>query len=79
MENRINMLDEKMQLSNNLDEECNVQFPISTFVELMHFEKQLKNIKFKNQVAHMFIILLFLYYIFIMMRLLYIRIILLYI
>lgn len=50
MDNKISMLDEKMQL-NNIVEERDVQFPLSTLNELTHFEVQLQDTTFKNQIV----------------------------
>lgn len=59
MQNKINLLEEKMLYPTNADEEfINVQLPISLYEDLLLFEEQLSEEKFKNKVVSIF------YYIF---------------
>lgn len=47
------MLEEKMQFSCHTydSQECDIHFPISTLTELISFEDQLQEIKFKGKVV----------------------------
>ncbi|XP_071652693.1 uncharacterized protein [Temnothorax longispinosus] len=56
MENRFNMLEEKIQFScHDFDsQECDIHFPISTVTELISFEDQLQEIKFRDTVLNVF-------------------------
>lgn len=51
IENKFNILEQKMQLSNCLNQENDIQLPISTFQELIYFEEQLHEMEFKQQVV----------------------------
>ncbi|XP_024885615.1 uncharacterized protein LOC112463438 [Temnothorax curvispinosus] len=56
IENRFNMLEEKIQFScHDFDsQECDIHFPISTVTELISFEDQLQEIKFRDTVLNVF-------------------------
>ncbi|XP_011858100.1 PREDICTED: uncharacterized protein LOC105555682 isoform X3 [Vollenhovia emeryi] len=56
IENRINMTEEKMQFSYHTydNDESDIHFPISTLTELISFEDQLQNTKFKDKVLNIF-------------------------
>ena len=52
IENRFDILEEKIQPSRHYnDSEYDIQFPISTFTELINFEEQIKEATFKDKVV----------------------------
>lgn len=69
MQNKINLLEEKMLYPNNIDKEfINVQLPISLREDLQLFEEQLDEERFKNKVVSISCLLLF-YFIYIIIYL----------
>jgi hypothetical protein len=51
LENKINMLEEKISQPINNTEDLNIQLPILTLEDLQLFEKELDQESFKNQVV----------------------------
>ncbi|XP_039309896.1 uncharacterized protein LOC120358728 [Solenopsis invicta] len=54
LENKMNILEEKIQPTNTSNEENDIQLPITTFEELIYFEEQLHEIQFKNELLNVF-------------------------
>lgn len=51
-ENNLHALEAKIQLKDNeIDEECNIQFPLVSLQDLNNFEEQLQESQFKNKVV----------------------------
>ena len=63
LENKVKLIEENMKHPVNIDEEfINVQLPIALYEDLIFFDEQLSEEKFKNTVVNIFYCLLFYYY-----------------
>lgn len=63
IENKIDIVEDKMQRSNySNQEEIVIELPITTFEDLTSFEEQLKEVHFKDEAVRYFRNILFYYY-----------------
>lgn len=64
LENKVDIIDNKVEFSNPINKESNVAFPIPSIAELRYFEEQLQEIELKNEVVsyHKFFTFLLFYY-----------------
>lgn len=63
MQNKMNLLEEKMLYPVNADEEfINVQLPISLYEDLLLFEEQLSEERFKNKLVSIFYYIFYFFY-----------------
>jgi len=51
IQNKMNLLEEKMLYPMNVEDDFNVQFPFSQYEELKLFDEQLNEERFKNHVV----------------------------